>query len=338
MVENDIKDMRLTAMVRWLQDDPDIHIESIRPASGDASFRRYFRVSGNDNSLIVMDAPPEKEDVRPFIHVARLFREAGIEVPEIYRQDLEQGFLLLSDLGPVSYLDRLNGDTAHLLYGRALETLLRLQTNVPVEKSRLPLYDEALLIQEMELFRHWFLQRLVGLELAPATASLLDDVGSLLAASALEQPKVCVHRDYHSRNLMADRERGPGVLDFQDAVIGPVTYDLVSLLRDCYIAWPQPLVDGWVEDYFRALKPSGIVHEDDSGRFVRWFDLMGLQRHLKAIGIFSRLKLRDDKHGYVKDIPRTMGYVMTVCERYPELRSFGDFLNTEVLPLDGLIR
>jgi aminoglycoside/choline kinase family phosphotransferase len=325
-------DLRLTAMLDWLRTDLGRPVESLEPASSDASFRRYFRAFENGRSYIVMDAPPPQENVRPFLAVAELMRGAGVQTPEVHAADAENGFVLLGDFGIRSYLDSLDADSADRLYGDALAALLRLQTGVNAATAALPAYDEALLRRELEIFREWFLGRLLGLEPSLAESALLDVAWQRLIESALEQPKVCVHRDYHSRNLMVTDEANPGVLDFQDAVVGPIAYDAVSLLRDCYIAWPTARVHAWLNTYRDALQDAGLLDAAGAERFRRWFDLMGMQRHLKAIGIFSRLKLRDGKPGYLKDIPRTFGYVVEVGRNYPEFAGFTDFLETHIRP------
>ena len=235
-----------------------------------------------------------------------------------------EGFLLLSDLGDRLYLPELTAGSVERLYGDAMGALLTLQACGPAT-DELPPYDEALLREEMERFRHWYLERHLGVHMDAEQQAVLDGAFALLVASALEQPRVCVHRDYHSRNLLV-HTHNPGILDFQDAVIGPVTYDLVSLLRDCYIAWPQEQVYDWVRGYHAGLYRQIVIAEEDEARFQRWFDLMGVQRHLKAAGIFARLNIRDGKPGYLQDIPRTLGYVMAVSRRYPELREFHDLL------------
>ncbi len=292
----------------------------IVPASSDASFRRYFRVWGEDGqTYIIMDAPPEQEDCRPFVAIAQSLRDLGLNAPEVLTGDLDWGLLLLTDLGSRQYLTELDERNAPRLYGDALEALARLQLGGDPGSPLLPPYDSALLHQEMDLFRSWFLSHLLGLELCEEEHQTLDHAFALLADNALEQPRVWVHRDYHSRNLMVTDPDNPGVLDFQDAVVGAVTYDLVSLLRDCYIAWPRAQVEIWALDYRARLRASGMSGLDDADQFLRWFDLMGVQRHLKAIGIFARLNLRDGKPGYLRDIPRTLSYVLEVTDRYPEL-------------------
>jgi aminoglycoside/choline kinase family phosphotransferase len=319
-------DTRLAALSAWLRDDLRLSLDHLSPASSDASFRRYFRATVGERNYIVMDAPPAHEDVRPFIKIAGLLREAGVQAPQIHAQNLEQGFLLLCDFGNRLYLDSLNAATADDLYADALDSLSKIKSGVDCKRCGLPQYDEALLRREMDLCPQWFLAGLLGHETSPAEQSVLAETWQILIDSALEQPKVCVHRDYHSRNLMITDSDSPGVLDFQDAVVGPVTYDLVSLLRDCYIVWPQQRVENWVLGYHRRLSDEELIAETDPQRFLRWFDLMGLQRHIKVLGIFARLNLRDGKPGYLADIPRVMNYVVEASRRHPELADFLAFL------------
>ena len=321
-------DFRKITLLDWLENDLMLTVNSCEPASSDASFRRYFRVTLPDQQLIVMDAPPDKENIRQFIKVAELLRQSDVKVPIIYHQNLADGFLVLEDFGNQAYLDALTTENASVLYGNALVSLFNLQTNTSISGCDLPRYDEALLKRELGLFEDWYIKQAMALEIP---ASLWNTVQKILVNSALEQPVTCVHRDYHSRNLMVLDNHLPGILDFQDAVIGPVTYDLVSLLRDCYIAWPQEKVEEWLTQYYQKLKHAGIV-DCDLVLFTRWVDLMGMQRHLKAIGIFSRLNIRDGKTGYLNDIPRTLVYVVTQAQKYPELADFHYFLNQSVLP------
>jgi hypothetical protein len=250
--------------------------------------------------------------------------------------DADRGFVLLGDFGNRNYLDELGDDTAESLYGDAMASLLALQQGAAAASVDLPSYDERLLRTELGIFREWFLERWLGLALSAEESATIDQAWAALVWSALEQPRVCVHRDYHSRNLMVTDGANPGVLDFQDAVVGPITYDLASLLRDCYIAWPKERVYLWMESYQKALLAAKLLEESDAPRFRRWFDLMGMQRHLKAVGIFSRLNIRDGKPGYLKDIPRTLAYVTEVGRDYPELAGFMAFLECRVLP--GLTR
>jgi len=322
---------RLQQLKHWLESELDFGEYTLKPASADASFRRYFRVLHQGESLIVMDAPPENENSRPFIDASRMLFDVGLNVPVVIDYNLEQGFLLLSDLGSRSYLDELNGDSVEHLYGDALNALATIQTCIPGDGS-LPAYDRALLLREMELFREWLLGKHLDVALDATQTALIDTTFSLLIDNALQQPQVCVHRDYHSRNLMVTQHNNPGILDFQDAVIGPVTYDLVSLLRDCYIAWPRAQVEEWALGYQQLALQSGILREEheDPVCFLRWFDLMGIQRHLKAAGIFARLNHRDGKPGYLDDIPRTLAYVVEVASRHEELAEFGSYVETEV--------
>jgi aminoglycoside/choline kinase family phosphotransferase len=323
---------RLDALKHWLNTELAFRDYTLKPASSDASFRRYFRITHEGACYIVMDAPPDKEDSRPFITIANMFLDVGLNVPEIIDENLEQGFLLLSDLGTHLYLDELNADTVERLYGDALGALATIQGCVPGE-GVLPDYDRTLLLNEMALFRDWLVDRHLGIRLTAGQEALLAAAFDLLADNALGQPRVCVHRDYHSRNLMVNGRNNPGILDFQDAVVGPVTYDLVSLLRDCYIRWPRERVEGWALGYQDLALQSGILRAEhkDPQRFLRWFDLMGVQRHLKAAGIFARLCHRDGKPGYLGDIPRTLGYITDMTGRHPDLAPLCAFVENEVL-------
>jgi aminoglycoside/choline kinase family phosphotransferase len=305
-----------------------------RPASVDASFRRYFRVSAGDESFIVMDAPSEKEDSRPYIAIAQRLHALGLNVPRILAQDLAQGFLLLSDLGERLYLPHLSEATVERLYGDALGALVVLQTGTFTADAAgfLPDYDEALLRREMALFRDWYLGRHLGLSLSHVQSRVLEQVFEVLIHSARAQPQVWVHRDFHSRNLLVTGYNNPGIVDFQDAVLGPVTYDLVSLLRDCYIAWPRARVEDWVKGYHELALQSGLPVGEDDTHFLAWFDLMGVQRHLKASGIFARLYHRDGKPGYLPDIPRTLGYVLDVAARRVELEPLAALLHELRIP------
>ena len=313
-------------VLEWLNAVLPTPLIRMAPASSDASFRRYFRVWHDSQTLIVMDAPPDKENCRPFVAIAHALRGLGLNAPEVLDGDLDQGLLLLTDLGSRQYLAELNESSVPGLYGDALDALARLQTGGDPDSSLLPCYDTVLLQREMALFSDWFLGRLLSLELSKEEQRILDQTFATLAGNALEQPRVWVHRDYHSRNLMVTDPDNPGVLDFQDAVAGAVTYDLVSLLRDCYVAWPRPQVEAWALDHRARLRALGMAGLDDADQFLRWFDLMGVQRHLKAIGIFARLNLRDGKPGYLRDIPRTLGYVLELAQRYPELAGLRELL------------
>ena len=316
--------MRLEQLKKWLQSS-DIGYDDIQPASADASFRRYFRINDKGKTYIVMDAPPEKEDCQPFIDIAEMLLRFGLHVPKILQQDIKQGFLLLSDLGDTVFLSELNNHNVDKMYSSAMDALLLLQQNTPVN---LPAYDEKLLRTELNLFPDWYLEKQLKITVTESQKAVLEDVFGILIQNALSQPQVYVHRDYHSRNLMVNKDHAdkPGVIDFQDAVIGAVTYDLVSLLKDCYISWSREKVVLWVASFRVKAEYLGIIENVDAKQFLRWFDLMGLQRHLKVAGIFSRLKHRDGKTGYLKDIPRTMDYVFEVLELYPEFVDFKKLL------------
>ncbi len=308
---------RRQQLQRWIEARLNASPLVLEPASADASFRRYFRVRAAGLSLIVMDAPPEHEDCRPFVRVARLLAEAGVHVPRVIAEDLEQGFLLLSDLGTTSYLQALKNDTADELFRDAIDALLRWQ--LASRPDALPPYDEALLTREMKLFPEWYLQRHLGLTLNPAQLQALDVVFALILNNNLAQPAVYVHRDYMPRNLMVC-EPNPGVLDFQDAVYGPITYDVASLFRDAFVSWDEERVLDWTARYWEKAKRAGLPVDSDFGSFYRDFEWMGLQRHLKVLGIFARLHYRDGKCGYLEDAPRFVGYVRAVAVRYKPLR------------------
>jgi aminoglycoside/choline kinase family phosphotransferase len=319
-LNTELPDHRLTQLKQWLGtlDTPRVSTETLRIASADASFRRYFRVdTENGGSLIVMDAPPPQEDVKPFIHVADIFGATGVTVPAILAQEVSQGFLLLSDLGATTYLNRLNNDTAHKLYMDAIDALVLLQTQSKPEA--LPPYDRALLQRELQLFPDWYISKHLKLTMTAEQTATLDKVFDTLLANNLAQPQVYVHRDYHSRNLMVLPAGNPGILDFQDAVYGPITYDLVSLLRDAYVQWDEEMVLDWMIRYWERAKKAGLPVNPDIDTFYRDFEFMGLQRHLKVLGIFSRLAYRDGKEAYLQDIPLVMDYALKTARRYREL-------------------
>lgn len=299
---------RLGDMKQWL-DGLGYQDYVLKVASEDASFRRYFRLLQAHESWIVMDAPPQKEPCDAFVKVARKLTDIGLSAPQILHENHDQGFLVLTDFGNLSYLQALRPDTADDLYADAISAILQMQTRL--NSDDLPLYDEVLLRREMGLFKEWFLEKLLGIELDSQQLDRWQKTMDILVQSALEQPQAFVHRDYHSRNLMKIEQGNPGILDFQDAVKGPVSYDLVSLLRDCYIDWPQAKVDEWVSQFLDAASHEHLQGVEPA-QFTRWFNLMGVQRHLKAIGIFSRLKLRDGKNHFLRDIPRTLAYIETV--------------------------
>ena len=289
---------------------------TLTAASSDASFRRYFRWEGAGRSFIVMDAPPPQENCKPFVDIAFLLAKSGINVPKIYAEDLERGFLLLNDLGNKTYLDVIDSENADGLFTDALQALTAFQ-QLPMV-APLPSYDVALLRRELELFPEWYVKRELGIEFDPAQQVLWDNVTELLIDSALAQPKVLVHRDYMPRNLMLS-EPNPGVLDFQDAVYGPVTYDVTCLFKDAFLSWPEERVHGWLESYWRQAVALGIPVQPDFDDFLRASDLMGVQRHLKVIGIFARICHRDGKPRYLADVPRFFAYIDAVIARRPEL-------------------
>jgi len=313
-------DPRLEQASQWLATltTPALRCDTLRPASADASFRRYFRVDGTDgDTYILMDAPPPQEDVKPFIHVAEVFGKTGVSVPKVLAQDAERGFLLLTDLGATTYLKLLNSDTAHKLYVDAIDALVLLQAQSQPEV--LPEYDRALLLRELNLFPEWYVAKHRGVTLDDKQQAALQKVFDALLANNLAQPQVYVHRDYHSRNLMVMDSGNPGILDFQDAVYGPITYDLVSLLRDAYIQWDEELVLDWAIRYWERARRAGLPVAPDVDSFYRDFEFMGLQRHLKVLGIFARLYHRDGKAAYLDDMPLVMEYTRKTAGRYREL-------------------
>lgn len=312
---------RLTQLQQWLDSLSENNYKNLEPASADASFRQYFRVTDdkNNRTCIVMDAPPEKENCRPFLQVTELIRNVGVNAPAIISMDMKQGFILLDDLGTKPYLDHLDKSSADNLYIDAIEALINMQKIDAI----LPSYDEQLLQSEMDLFETWYLNRHLNIELNEAQKSILGNTFDLLIQNAIEQPQVFVHRDYHSRNLMITDENSPGVIDYQDAVIGPITYDLVSLFKDCYIEWPREKVELWLDLYLARITPARLI---DKETLLRWFDLMGVQRHLKVLGIFARLNYRDGKPQYLDDMPLTLKYVVDTCDSYDELRPLKQLL------------
>lgn len=326
-------DIRLALLERWLSNDLHWRPERIEPASSDASFRRYFRVFRGNETLIVMDAPPDKEDVQPYLKVTGLLEGIGVHVPHVHEADAARGLLLLEDLGSVQYLQRLDaGDDPEALYGAALAALAAIQTLGQTAAGVLGPYDRGALARELALMPEWFCGRHLQLELTDTENAVLAAAFEFLIVEALAQPTVFVHRDYHSRNLMVLSERNPGVIDFQDALRGPIGYDLVSLLKDCYIGWPRERVERWVAGYRALLRSGGGDAGADDRQFLRWFDLIGVQRHIKVLGIFARLWYRDGKPGYLRDLPLTLEYVRDTCRRYPELAELSQLLELRLAP------
>jgi len=324
-------DARIRALAAWCA----VVLPSarhLRPASDDASFRRYFRVDSDVGTRVLLDAPPELEPLTPWLEHSGRLASAGVRVPRVDAVDEQQGYVLMEDFGELVYLPVLATGDNDLLYDAALRTLLRMQLHA--EARDLPEYDHQRLQAEIDLFPHWLLERHLGMPLSPARRALWVRVCSRLIGNALAQPQVYVHRDYHSRNLTPPTgpDGEPGVLDFQDALRGPITYDLASLLRDCYVAWPEAYVRRLALDYRGRLVAAGAVPTPSEAVWLEWFDLMGVQRHLKAAGIFCRLYHRDGKARYLADIPRVLAYLERVCATCPELADFAGFIGEEVLP------
>ncbi|WP_097306715.1 aminoglycoside phosphotransferase family protein [Pseudomonas chlororaphis] len=338
------QDVRLQHLKVWLDEQLSIVYASngwgpvppatLTAASSDASFRRYFRWEGEGRSFVVMDAPPPQENCKPFVDIARLLAKSATNVPKIYAEDLPRGFLLLNDLGNKTYLDVIDGENADALFKDALQTLLAFQ-QLPMD-APLPSYDVALLRRELELFPEWYVGRELGVELNERQRGQWQRVSELLIESALAQPKVLVHRDYMPRNLMLS-EPNPGVLDFQDAVYGPVTYDVTCLFKDAFLSWPEARVRGWLEDYWQQASRLGIAVQPDFEDFLRASDLMGVQRHLKVIGIFARISHRDGKPRYLGDVPRFFAYIEAVLARRPELAELGELLASLRQPVGACV-
>lgn len=327
------QDVRLQQLQNWLDRElPALFAReewcpvpesTLIPASSDASFRRYFRCVADGRTLIAMDAPPPQENCEPFVRIAGLLAETGVNVPLIYAADLHQGFLLLSDLGNQTFLDVMNETNADALFDRAIDALLAIQARADV--STLPAYDDALLRRELQLFPEWYLGRHVNVELDSTQQRYWERTCEVLVQSALEQPRVFVHRDYMPRNLMMSSPN-PGILDFQDAVNGPVTYDITCLFKDAFLSWPDEKITAWLQLYWERARAAGIPVHDSFEAFHRASDLMGVQRHLKVIGIFARIWHRDGKPRYVADVPRFFGYIEAVLARRPELADLHSLL------------
>jgi N-acetylmuramate 1-kinase len=324
-------DPRLFLLQDWLRTLPAAHAlqpDTLRPASDDASFRRYFRVDcdrSRGGTLIAMDAPPPMEDCRPFVHAAAVLAASGVSVPAVLESDLARGFLLLTDFGSTTYLSRLDAHSASALYADAIRALVTMQR--ASRPGVFPEYDRDLLLREAMLYPDWYVSRQRGVELGDADRQVLREAFELIVRANLAQPRVFVHRDYHSRNLMVLPEGSPGILDFQDAVHGPVTYDLVSLLRDAYLDWDEERVIDWSVRYWEQARAAGLPVATDFGEFYRDFEWMGLQRHLKVLGIFARLSHRDGKDRYLADLPRVLAYVAAVARRYGALSPLARLLD-----------
>ncbi len=328
-------DVRIALIRDWLASElgwkHDLRLE---PASADASFRRYFRVwRPSGSTAVVMDAPPDKENIGPYLHIGNLLRGCGVHVPEVEAADASRGFLLLEDLGATHMLAGLDaGGDPDQLYGQALAALTLIQLHGGAATRELAPYGAEVLEREMRLLPSWFCERHLRLTLSVEVSALLTETFDFLIREALAQPVVFVHRDYHSRNLMITAERSPGVIDFQDALAGPIGYDLVSLLKDCYVSWPRARVAAWLDDYRSRLRAAGANVGVDDDQFLRWFELAGLQRHLKVLGIFCRLWYRDGKREYLADLPLTLEYVRGTAARYAELRRFSAWVEATLAP------
>jgi len=327
-------DERFSLVTDWVTRELRLSPRLIEPASSDASFRRYFRVFHEGGTHIVMDAPPGREDVRPYLNITVMLETAGVHVPRVYEWDAERGLLLLEDLGTRQYLPALEaGQDVDQLYRDALQALAHIQVRGRDSAFQLPAYDREVLVREMALMPEWFCARHLQLDLNRGQGEMITAAFEFLVAEALGQPQVFVHRDYHSRNLMITRQRNPGIIDFQDALRGPVGYDLVSLLKDCYISWPRPRVEAWVREY-RLMMHTQASHSAgiNDAQMLRWFDVIGIQRHLKVLGIFARLWYRDGKCGYLKDLPLTLQYVVDACASFPQLQALREFLQHFAVP------
>ncbi len=327
-------DSRLNELTQWFSEQlphiaqkigcTETTVNNLQPASSDASFRRYFRWHSDQVDLVLMDAPPPHEDCTPFVKMAQLLAEGGLHVPKVWAQDLQRGFLVLSDLGQQTWLEVLNPDNADEFFALAMGALIQLQ-QIEIDDAHLPVYDEALLRRELQLFPEWYVQHELGITLSEQQEYLWQQACDVLVNSALEQQQVLVHRDYMPRNLMLS-EPNPGVLDFQDAVRGPVSYDITSLFKDAFISWPEQRVEGWLQQYWQQARTAGIALPETFAEFQYDCDLMGAQRHLKVIGIFARINHRDGKLRYLADVPRFFNYLQQVIERQPALAPLAQLL------------
>jgi len=322
------QDTRLEQLKQWITTDLHWHNTHIEVASADASFRRYFRLFYQDKSYIAMDAPPEKEDILPFIDITQRLRKTGVHAPQIIAQSLSLGFLILEDLGSTPYQDQLQ-QSAQRLYEDALAALIQMQN---ADVIGLPHYDKKLLNNEMQLMPEWFLNTHLNIELNSQQKDIIQECFTNLLPEIIKQPQGFVHRDYHCRNLMISTDNNPAIIDYQDAIYGALTYDVVSLLRDCYIHWPNHQVEAWALSYRDKAVAAGLMATVDDTTFIRWFDLMGLQRHIKVLGIFCRLWHRDGKKHYLEDLPLTLSYVMSIAKKHPESRALGELLQTLDIP------
>jgi aminoglycoside/choline kinase family phosphotransferase len=323
---------RAHALAEWLKTHPGLAFDSMQAMPGDASFRRYFRVQTATGSFVAMDAPPPRENCRPFVAIASALRTMKLQAPEIIAADIERGFLLLTDFGDDTYLKACQAENVDQLYQTALDALLILQACRRVDEITIPPFTAEFMQQEWAWHKEWFLDKLLGLTLSLQQEQVLDQCMQIIIHSASTQPQVFMHRDFHSANLMVLPDERVGILDFQDAFMGPLTYDLVSLLRDCYIDWPDADVEQWALQYWRKWQQMQQEHHISEQTFLRWFDWMGIERHIKALFTFARKRVRDHQASYLKHIPRTLNYIIQVSGRYPELKELHDYYQQIVLP------
>ncbi len=323
---------RQQALTQWVQielNDPSLSLQLI---SGDASFRRYFRLTYQTRTLVAVDAPPPQEDCRQFLAVGEAYAATGVPVPQVLAEDQSSGFMLLEDLGDTLLLSQVKSQECSALYDQAITLLPAIAQVTETRFGALPAFDRAHLARENQLFREWLLERYLGFTLSQGDVQMLEDAFTVLSDNALAQPQWGVHRDFHARNLMVCHDGSLGVIDFQDAVVGPATYDLVSLLRDCYVEWDDDWVYAKLNSWASLMQRQGLLSQVSGATLQRWFDLMGIQRHVKASGIFCRLSLRDGKQGYLGDVPRTLGYIIRIAGQYPELATFAQWVQSRVLP------
>ncbi len=325
-----VVDVRYQNLQYWLAQQAPGTPQQITPLANDASFRRYYRVHYPQHSLVLVDAPPAKENSLPFIQIAQALQQQDICVPQIFAKDLQQGFLLISDLGDELYLSAITHHDPDLLYQQAIDTLIKLQQCQTVNHPSLPVFGKRFIQRELNLFDQWFLQQQLQLSLSPAERELLTRTYQFLTTQIAQQPTVFTHSDFHSRNLLWTTTAQVGVIDFQDAMHGPISYDLVSLLRDCYLVWPQHKIDQWIDYYLAALAQMDFLPTVTREDFIYWFDLTGLQRHLKVLGVFARLNIRDNKPRYLADIPRILEYIVRVGQKYPEMNDLLSFIHQHV--------
>lgn len=330
------QDTRRQALYDWsvnyLTQHTNYQAQQLSVVSGDASFRRYFRLHHSNGTYIAVDAPPEKENSQPFVAIAQALYAHGVHVPQVIAYDFDLGFMLLSDLGDTMLRPCLTNDTVNDLYQQAMRELITIQSCPAPSDYALPPYDSSRLMTEMALLKDWFIAKYLNIALSAEEVTWLDNTCQHIADEIAKQPTVFVHRDYHSRNLMIVNNNTLGVIDFQDAVIGAISYDLVSLLRDAYVEWPQERVIAWVEDFRQLLHQQGQITQVDAAQFLTWFDYMGAQRHLKVVGIFARLSLRDGKHGYLEDIPLVFKYLLNEIKAYEPLKPLYNWLCERIMP------